>query len=247
VRTAQTIPGGEHAGPLSRRLVCAVTPLEEPPRRRRWVSRAVVCLVVLVILASCAWLGRQMLLSGLGSLLVSEDPPQPVAVLAVSNAVASGDAMEAARLYREHISTHIVLFDEVREPVDEEVRRLGVPLLGTTDLARTILERAGVPTADIAVLSHPTDGTGTEIAVLAEYVRQQRPPSLMYITARSHTRRARWLLRRAVSQDVQLLVRAARTDTFTATAWWQSRKQSREAFEEGVRWINSALLGDAWG
>ena len=42
----------------------------------------------------------------------------------------------------------------------------------------------------------------------------------------------------------RLLVRAPRTDRFSADSWWRSREESREVFMEYLRWFNTFILHD---
>jgi hypothetical protein len=46
---------------------------------------------------------------------------------------------------------------------------------------------------------------------------------------------------------VRVAVRSAPYDPFSADDWWRSRDASREVMAEYLRWVNTAILGDAWG
>jgi uncharacterized SAM-binding protein YcdF (DUF218 family) len=214
--------------------------MSRPPRRRLRTALA------LLLVAAALWLARRPLLVAIGGALVAEDAVAPVDAIVVSNASARADALEAARLYREGISARLVIAEWERDPLDTEVQRLGVPYLDSTALARAILERSGVPPAAITVLPGSAAGTEDEVAAAAAYVRAHDLTSLLYLAPRSHTARARWLLRRRLPPPVRVAVRSARLDAFTVDGWWRSRDQSREVMAEYLRWLNSAVLGDAW-
>lgn len=192
------------------------------------------------------WSGSDVLLAAAGHLLVSEDAVEPVAVIATSMADPARDALEAARLYREGVAGEIVLCTYASGSVADDVRRLGVPLLRPTELARAILVRSGVPPSAIVVLPEPVDGTSTEIAAIAHYAEQRRPASLLLVIPRSHTARARYLLQRALPAETRALVRAPGGDAFAAGAWWQHRLQAREVLAEYLRWLNTLAFGDHW-
>ncbi|MBI3769567.1 MAG: hypothetical protein HY271_13910 [Deltaproteobacteria bacterium] len=223
----------------------SLTPKSPAVSRRRGVRAPIVALALALVLATL-WLGRRPLLIAMGSALLAEDALTPVDVIVVSNAAARIDALEAARLYREGVSRRLIIPEWVVDPLDAEMRRLGVPYLDTTSLVRTILERSGVPAAAITVVPGPVEGTDDEVAVAAEYVRTEELQSVLYLVPRTHSARARWLLRRLLPAPTRVVVRSGRLDGYTADGWWRSRDHSRDVMSEYLRWLNSALLGDAW-
>ncbi len=210
------------------------------PRRRR---RA---LVALLLVAAALWIARRPLLIALGGALVAEDPLAPVDVMFVSSASARADALEAARLYRDGIAPRLVLAEWIREPVDVEIERLGVPYLPLTALARAILERSGVPPDAITVLPGAATGTEDEVAAAVTWVPNAGIGSLVWVGPRTHTARTRWLLRRRLPPSVRVAVRSAAGDDFSVDGWWRSRDQSREVMSEYLRWLNTAVFRDAW-
>jgi uncharacterized SAM-binding protein YcdF (DUF218 family) len=207
---------------------------------------AVIGLLLVATAAAAAWEARHAILSGAGALVVSEDPLGPAELMVVSNASARGDALEAARLYGAGISSRVVVLTWRAEPIDDEMRRLGVPYLPATELVHAILVHSGVPAGAIAVLPGPVDGLNSEIAVLATFAREHRPESLLFVTARTHTARARWLLRRTLPAGMRVAVRSPPSDRFSPRSWWESRDQSRELGEEYLRWLNTLILRDSW-
>jgi uncharacterized SAM-binding protein YcdF (DUF218 family) len=217
--------------------------------RRNGPGRHLIFAIVALLLAAIAgagWYGRHAILMGVAHILVAEAPPVPAEVMVVSIASAKEAALEAAALYQQQISARIMLFTWASEATDNMVRQLGIAYPSPTELARMILEQSGVPANVIEVLPDLVDGTETEIAAVARFTRQRMPASLLFITARSHTARARWLLRRGVSSTSCLYVTSSRFDHFAVESWWQTRSQSRAVMSEYLRWGNTLLLGDAW-
>jgi len=202
--------------------------------------------VVLAAALGALWIGRRPILSGAGALLIAEDPAAAAAVVVVSNASARGDALEAARLYSAGLTRRIVVATWVSDAVDDAIVALGVPYLRTTDLVLAILTRSGVPRDAIVVLPDTVDGLNAEVAAVARFVRTEPPPSLCFITGRTHTRRARWLLRGTMPTSIDIKVSSPPTDTFSPDTWWTSREQTRELAIEYLRWINTLVLGDRW-
>jgi len=209
-------------------------------------SRRLRLAAALLALALAGWLGRARVLGAVGSALTVDDPIAPVEVMVVSLAAIRADALEVAHLHREGVAPRIVLCRWQDEPLDDEIRRLQVPLLPPHELATAILHRSGVPADAVEVLDGAVDGLNTEIAAVATYARRARPASLLYVTARSHTRRARWLLQRLLPLETELRVRAPSRDPFDPTAWWHSRDGSREVAMEYLRWANTFGLRDLW-
>jgi uncharacterized SAM-binding protein YcdF (DUF218 family) len=181
-----------------------------------------------------------------GQLLVHEDALERVEVIIVSQAAGAADALEAARLYNEGYGAEVVMPASSPNALGPQIRDLGIPFLDEGQLATEILARAGVPRAAFLVLPGSADGTDSEITAVAAFARERNPASVLFVTARSHTARARWLLQRALPPTTRLLVRAPRTDSFQAGAWWRSRANTREAFTEYLRWFNTSVLGDPW-
>lgn len=210
-------------------------------RTRRWWLFTILLGVLLL-----AWHSRERILAPVGTALTVDDAPVPVDVIAVSLAAVRADALEAAKLHRDGIARRIVLARWQTEPLDEEMRRLGVPWLPPHELASALLVKSGVPPGDVQTLDATIDGLNTEISAIAAWARATRPASLMYVTARSHSRRASWLLRRLLPPDTRLLVHPPALDPFRPDHWWQSRGTSREVAMEYLRWANTFGLRDFW-
>jgi uncharacterized SAM-binding protein YcdF (DUF218 family) len=191
------------------------------------------------------WLCWHPFLALVGGALVVEDPLAPADLLVVSMASPVAGAFEAARLYRDGYAPEIVLPGTVADPYRDDLRQLGIVYPAQTALEQAVLERSGVPPAAIRALSDPIDGTEAEVAAIAAFAETQHPRRLLIVTARSHSARTGWLLRRALPRTVEVIVRSPRDDEFEVASWWHFRWQAREVALEYLRWIN-ALLGDLW-
>jgi uncharacterized SAM-binding protein YcdF (DUF218 family) len=185
-------------------------------------------------------------LAAIASPLTVEDPVAPVDVIVVSMAAARADAFEAAALYQAGTSRRLLLPYWQPDPLDVELQRMGVPYLPVTELVQAILERSGVPHDAIEVLTEPIDGLNAEVAAVGAALRPRPPRSLLYLTARSHTRRARWLLGRVLPRETTIRVRGPRRDAFDPATWWHTRGTGREVAMEYMRWLNTFVLRDFW-
>lgn len=217
--------------------------------KRPFSIRLLVCVTVLLVLIATAgvgWYKRHTVLVSIAQFLVVEDPLLPVDLVVVSHASPKAAALEAAHLYHAHLSPQIALTTWITYPIDDEMRRLGILCLHPTEVVRTILERSGVAPDAVVVVPGPVDGTETEMQAVVAFVLERRPQSLRLLTARSHTARSRWLLRRGLPPDIRISVGSSQFDPFSAASWWQKREQSREVMAEYLRWGNTLFLGDPW-
>lgn len=192
------------------------------------------------------WCGRRVILAAAGSWLVAEDAVAHVDLLVVSVTSPLSSATEVAHLYRDGVASRVVIPRSFPDDVDEETRRLDLAYVDPQTRVRGILAQGGVPREAVVALANKTDGTDSEAASVAAFARTQGVLSLLMVTARSHSARMRWLLRRALPARVDVRVRSPRHDRFIPTAWWQTREQSREVVMEYLRWVNVLVLRDPW-
>lgn len=214
-----------------------------PRRRSRVALRAVGALALAGVLA---WQARRPLLAAVGGAVVSEDEPMHADVAVASLSDARATAFEAARLWRDGWVRRVVVFTWWDSRLDRTLRELGVPVLTPDEASVAILERLGVPRGAIEVRREPVNGTSAEIAALAALARDRSMEGVVYVTARSHSRRARWMLGRALDRGTAVAVRSPREDAFDPDAWWRSRDDARELLAELGRWANVLVLRDRW-
>jgi uncharacterized SAM-binding protein YcdF (DUF218 family) len=69
-----------------------------------------------------------------------------------------------------------------------------------------------VPSAAIRTLPDRVDDTEREVAAVAAFVTQQWPRSVLFVTARSHTVRSAWLLRRTLTRGIEVIVPSRRSE-----------------------------------
>ena len=191
------------------------------------------------------WVARAPVLRALGATLVAEDALAPVDVIGVSLANPRATALEAAALYREGIARRIVVAESRKEELKRRLDEIGVVIPAPHELVVAILERSGVPPEAITVLPGSVDGSNTEIALIVRFASREKVGALLYLTARSHTARTGWRLRRE-APGTRILVRAPRTDDFHADTWWHRRGSTREVMTEYLRSFNTYAFGDHW-
>ena len=214
-----------------------------PVPSRRYASTV---FVALLLVGGGLWLARRPLLTALGAALVAEDPVEPVAAIVVSTTNVRASALEGAQLYRDGVAPEVLLPRWHSDELDTELAKRGVRYLDATGLAQAILAASGVPADAVHLLPGEVDGTGAEVAAIAAWAQRAAPPSLLYVTARNHTARARRRLRKIVRPETRVLVRAPRYDRFAPDGWWRRRGAAREVMSEYLRWLNTFVLGDPW-
>jgi uncharacterized SAM-binding protein YcdF (DUF218 family) len=209
-------------------------------RARRW---SVIACLLLAIVGLSGWVNREWLLRSVAAALVVEDSALPADVIALTSSNVEACALEAAALYRESVARRVVLgVCSDCAALKGQLLELGIHYLDNPTLARLILERSGVPAGAISVLPDRVDGTETAVAAISRFVHDNGASPVLVVTARSHTARTKWLLRRVLPPHSVVLVRSSRFDGFSITHWWRDREQAREVAMEYLRWMNALRL-----
>jgi uncharacterized SAM-binding protein YcdF (DUF218 family) len=103
--------------------------------------------------------------------------------------------------------------------VDEGIRR------PAHEIIREVLVLEGVPPDDIAFIGRDSASTYTDALALAEFLQTRGRASVAVVTNQYHTRRASWVLWRALGDraaDVRMV--AVPVDGFDEDTWWQTRE-----------------------
>lgn len=186
-------------------------PMSEPSRPRR--SWRVIALAVVGMLVA-TYLGRSILLEGAGRCLnVGESLSEPVDFAYVLGGGADTRPFQAAAIYRAGYSKAILI---PGLPPDASGR-------SETEVIHAVLEIRGVPTDAIRDLPIINPSTRGEVSALTQFLSDQPDASVAIVTSDFHTRRARLLARRQLSQHrgrIQII--AVPTDGYRADNWWQS-------------------------
>lgn len=168
-----------------------------------------------------------------GRVLVAADPLPAAADAIVLLAGSIPDrTLEAADLYRAGVAPRVVVTRERLPRGEARLRARGVRLPESGELTVGALRRLGVPPSAIVVLRRRTRSTESEAATIARWACARRLRSLVVVTSRYHSRRARLILRRALGPGVQLAMRPSRYDGFSARGWWQDRRDAKTVLSE---------------
>lgn len=203
------------------------------PRRahRSRLTRRWALLGCLAVLAAGLALASGWVLPFVGSVLVTEDTPRPVDAIVVL--LGSPDrTLEGIELYRAGYARLLVLTKGTPPTGHEELRQSGFRMPEPHELNVRAALTLGVPEHAIALLSERAANTREEAALIEKFVRDQGLHSLIVVTSRSHTRRARLLFGEALDGRVTVAVRPSRFDSFTPQRWWRSPKHRWEVASE---------------
>lgn len=186
------------------------------------------------------------LVASAGRWLVVRDPVPAHADAIVVMAGGIGDrSIEAADLYRAGVAPKVVI---TRERVDGGTVRLrarGIRLPESHDLTRMALERLGVPAGAIVDLRRRNRSTDSEARTIARWACGHHVRTLVVVTSRAHSRRARMILARALGPGIQLSMQPSRHDTFAAARWWRVRHAAKTVLSEYQKLANH-WLGERW-
>jgi uncharacterized SAM-binding protein YcdF (DUF218 family) len=192
----------------------------------------------LVLAAGCAALLAGILfLFGVGRWLVTEDPLAKASTIAVLSGRMPLRAIEAAKLYREGYAPEIWLTHS--EEPGTTLGAMGIPFAGEDFYNTRILIHEGVPPGAIRVLEPPIVNTADEINTIASALSQGKERTVILVTSKVHTRRARLLWRRLASGRGRAIVRAASGDPFDAAHWWRTTGDALDVVREVLGLLNA--------
>jgi uncharacterized SAM-binding protein YcdF (DUF218 family) len=183
---------------------------------------------------------------GAGRFLVVQDPlpPRADAIVVLAGSIPDR-ALEAAALYHAGVASRVVVTRERRRPAEAALRREGVELPESDAQLVFTLGRLGIPREAIVVLRRRAVSTETEARTVARWVCGRRLRSIVVVTSKSHTRRARLIFRRTLGPDVAVAVRPSRWDTFSPRRWWYVRRNMKLVLSEWEK-LAQYLLVARW-
>jgi uncharacterized SAM-binding protein YcdF (DUF218 family) len=202
--------------------------LVTPSKRRSIIVAAVACGLTALALAA---------FFGVGRWLVVEDPLAKARAIAVLSGRMPVRAMEAAKLYRQGYAREVWLTHSA-EP-GESLRAMGIGYEGEEVYSARVLLHEGVPAVAIHVLEPPIVNTADEVSVISAALAAEKDCSVILVTSKSHTRRARLLWRKLAPRNCRGMVRAAGEDPFDPGHWWRSSGDALDVVREVLGLLNA--------
>jgi len=202
------------------------------PRRRTAVRRAIAALLL------AAAIGASWFVFYGGRYLQHEDPLQKVDAIFVLGGSRLERPLEAVDLYRAGYAPIVVLSPGRLEPVESLMRSKGIRFPSDSELVRDVMIQLGVPASAIVATSGSVDNTAEEANLLRAMVQARGWRSVMIVTSKYHTRRARFAFRRGLEETgAHAIVRASRYDGSDPAHWWRSRADVRFVTSEWQKLI----------
>ena len=178
-----------------------------------------------------------VLFFGVGRWLVVEDPLEKARAIAVLSGRMPLRAIEAAKLYRQGYAPEVWLTHS-SEP-GESLKRMGISFAGEDYYNARVLVHEGVPPEAIHVLEPPVVNTADEIKVLAAMLAPEKDRTVILVTTKLHTRRARLLWRRLAAGQGRAIVRASSDDSFDPKHWWRTTNDALDVLREVLGLVNA--------
>ena len=196
-----------------------------PPRlhrARRLVARALALSLLALVLLAAAACPRA------AHLLIIDEPLHRADAIVVLAGARVERWLEATDLYREGFAPALVLSSGIIEPAEEQLRERGIEYPRETDLSRSAMVQMGIPAAAITVFPESVDNTAHEATQAHHLARERGWRSIIVVTSKYHTRRARYAFERELGRSgITVQVRGSRYDDAQPDRWWKSRSDFR--------------------
>jgi uncharacterized SAM-binding protein YcdF (DUF218 family) len=197
--------------------------------RARAKLALVLGLVAVLIVVLVLWGVR-----GLGYWLVVADPLEPARAIAVLGGRVPFRAIEAASIYRQGWAPEVWLTKEVRSAEETALDRLGVTVIRADVYNREVLERLGVPSGALRLLSDSVQNTVEETRLIARELRANGADKVILVTSKVHSRRVRAIWSSTVGASPRAVVRYSGEEPYHPESWWRNTRDaldvSREVF-----------------
>jgi len=196
-------------------------------RERGGILWKMLVLITFLLLVGVVYLLRHPLLSAMGSLLVVDEKLKPAdAIIVLGDDNYRGDrARHAAKLYQDRWAPRVVASG-----------RYIRPYASLADLIRRDLVENGVAQDHVVAAPSNVRNTREEAFEMRRIIREQRWRRVIVVTSTYHSRRARYIFRRALDPDTELEVSAADDADFPLEQWWESRGAIKLFFRELLAW-----------
>jgi uncharacterized SAM-binding protein YcdF (DUF218 family) len=157
-------------------------------------------------------------LAGLARLWIAEDPPEPADAIVVLGGGLQSRPFAAADLYHRGQAPLVLVMRNAWRRTDA----MGITV-DDTSAAVQVLKAMGVPEHAIHVTDKPVFSTADEAEVVAAWVRARGWRCVLVPTNPFHTRRVRWLFRRALRETgCRVLTLPVTLEAYSPGIWWKN-------------------------
>ena len=143
--------------------------------------------------------------------------------------------LEAVDLYKEGWAPRIYLFRQIADWGEAVLVERQFAYTREVDLQIDVMQRLGVDRASIGILE-PANSTADEADYVVQFVSREKFRSVIIVTSKQHTRRARLVMRRRLDPlGTSVIVRSSRYDRSDVDRWWANRSTLRFTLFETQR------------
>lgn len=196
------------------------------------------CLLGFLAVAAVALAVLGMAFAFAASWLLQSDDPRAVDAIVVL----AGDARRAryaGDLFLQGLSPSVLVSRPDRTGRERMLDALAVPFPRAEDIDSLVMQKLGVPAANIAYFGEGSLSTFDEARALRRRFEGMRP-RLLVVTSPYHVRRARMILADAMPH-AELIVVATPYETFPQR-WWTSQDAARDLLLESAK-LGFYILG----
>jgi hypothetical protein len=166
-----------------------------------------------------------------GSALVVDEPVGPADIIVLSLDSSGAGALEAADLVERGIAKQVAVFTDPPNGEDREFIRRGLPYEDAS--ARQIRQLRSLGVTDVLQISRPDPGTSGEGLAFPAWCDQHKFRSVVFVTARDHSRRTRRVFDRVMrTHATHVTIKPAYYSSFDPERWWETRTGVRIAIIE---------------
>jgi len=202
------------------------------PHKKHVLRNLFTAVAILLLLAILAFSFRAQILTAIASYLIVDDRLQPADLIFLLNGDYDTRPFRAAELYQQGLAPVVGIARAENTPAVD----LGL-VPNDTDISVGVLEKLGVPSEKIIILSVPGGVTSTfdEAAALRQYIGTHAVHRIILATSSFHTRRSRWIFNKTLAGlQVTLEMAAVPYDGIDQTNWWKS--------ESGIIKLNNEYI-----
>lgn len=186
----------------------------------RLTLRLIKLAVAFAILLGAAWFFREPLLQGAAHAWVVDDPALNADAIVVLGGGRDWRPFAAADMYLAGQSPVILVSQPENSPSQSLLQQPTEAEVNTI-----VLTRKGVPIAAIQPIGHNVTSTRDEALALREWVIRHHAKNILIPTDPFHTRRTRWIFRKALEgTNASAHIQAVPHPRYTADNWWQQEE-----------------------
>lgn len=187
-------------------------------RLPRWAKICASCAAAVAALGIGAWLARAPLLRAAGGWLDVGETPRPADLVMLLPGDPNTRAFAAAALVKTGYAPRAVTSHEMPSPSVLE----GAAIAGD-EMARRVFVARGVAPEAISVLPGESRSTFDDAAALAKFLGSEPARSVIVVTNDFHSRRARWVFRKALGRRAGALrFVTVPVEGIDSARWWRT-------------------------